>query len=175
MRKVVRSLSWVLVFATVGAVAASWFTPQPGLDADDAADVAVDALDSVGVDGRVTDEPELGTHQPSDGDRIDAWIVPVRVRGEEIEVRVRENVGRLVYVDDRIGPDRTERLLTDEQFDGLAEHRSEPARDGWIRRNGFGTVAGVLVAVTAFAIARRSDPLWPTEPPAEGPTTEVLP
>lgn len=171
----VRSLSWVLVFATIGAVAAAWFTPRPDLDADDAALVAVEALDSVGVDGRVTETVERGEHEPAEGEPIDVWLVPVRVGTNDIELRVRDDIGRLVYVDDRIGPDRTKRLLTDEQFEGLEAHTSDPAGSDWVRRNGFGTLAGLIVAPTAFAIAKRSDPLWPTSAPADGPTSEILP
>lgn len=156
----VRVVSWVLVFVAVGAAAASWFTPQPLLEADDAADVAVGALDEVGFDGTVTDRPELVSHTLEDGDSLAAWAVFVDVAGETVEFRVQESAGQLVYVDDRIGDDDTERLLTDEEFEEIGDYRDDSIERAWVVRNVAGMVAAALVAAVGYRIAKRSDRLW---------------
>ncbi len=153
-------ISWVLVFGAIGAAAASWFTPRPLLDADDATRVAVDALADVGFDGEVVGEPRRVTHAPAVGHPVTAWAVLVDVADETIELRVQESAGQLVYVDDNIGPDDTERLLTDAEFDALGRYLDDAVRRRWIVRNGAGTVAAALVAAVGVPIVKRSDRLW---------------
>ena len=161
MQTVIRSLAWVLVFVAPAAAAASWFTPRPALDAAEAAQTALGALDEVGVEGEVTEPVVLAPHVPEDGDPVDAWVVLVDVAGDEtIEVRVQESAGRLVYVDDRIGPEDTERLLTDDQFDAIGEYRDDVTSGQWIQRNVVAVAAAAVAAAVAFVIAKRSDPLW---------------
>ncbi|WP_436793951.1 hypothetical protein [Actinospongicola halichondriae] len=160
MRAVVRVVSWVLIFGAVGAAAASWFTPRPLLDADDASTVAIEALADVGFDGRVASDPERVTHTPEDGDPVSAWEVFVDVDDETIELRVQEAAGRLVWVDDRIGPDDVERLLTDDEFVEIGSFRDDSVQRGWVTRNALATLAALLVAAVGFALVKRSDHLW---------------
>ncbi len=156
----VRVVSWVLIFGAVGAAAAAWFTPQPVLDADDAVDVAVDALAEVGFEGTLAGDPELVSHTPKDGDSIAAWAVFVDVEDETVELRVQESAGQLVYVDDRIGPDDVERLLTDDEFAEIGGYRDDVVFRRWVAQNIGGTIGAAVIAAVGFVIAKRSDRLW---------------
>lgn len=159
--RVVRTAAWVLAFVAPAAAVTAWFTPRPDLDRSDAVATALGALDEAGFEGRVDGRVTRDVHELESGDTVDVWIVPTRVDGEEIELRVRRSVGQLVYVDDRIGPDDTERLLTDREFETMGEYRNDATSGRWTRRNVAGTVGAVAIAALAYVIARRSDPLWP--------------
>ena len=164
MRTVVRTVSWVLLFAALGAAGASWFTPTPELEADDAGGLVIDALTEADVDvARVSASREI-VHETEAGELIDAWRVRanVRVDGEleQIELRVQQSADQLVYVDDRIGEDDTERLLTEDQFDSLGRHRDDTLADRWVLRNALAAVAALLIAGTCYVLATRSDPIW---------------
>jgi hypothetical protein len=164
VRTVVRTVSWVVLFAALGAAGASWFTPTPELEADDASALVIDALTEAGIDvGRVSAARQI-VHETEAGELIDAWRVRanVRVDGglEQIELRVQQSAGQLVYVDDRIGEDDSERLLTDDQFDSLGRHRDDTLADRWVLRNVLAAVAAVAVAGTCYVLATRSDPVW---------------
>jgi hypothetical protein len=164
MRRVVRTGAWVLLFAALGAAAAAWFTPTPDLDADDAADLAIEALAAADVDAEVAGPPRRGEHRTREGEAVPVWVVVARteVAGEpeDVELRVQRSAGRLVYVDDRIGPDDAERLLSDEQFAQLGRHRDDSLSDRWVVRNILGALSAALVAGTCFVLATRSEPLW---------------
>lgn len=166
MRSVVRTVSWVLLFAALGGAGAAWFTPTPELEADEAADVARRALTEAGVTSELAAPPEQGVHETKGGDEVDAWIVELAVTADgvadQIELRVQRTAGRLVYVDDRIGPEDAQRLLTDDQFDALGEYRDDSRSDRWVARNLLAAVSAVVVAGTCFVLATRSDPLWST-------------
>jgi hypothetical protein len=164
VRSVVRTVSWVLLFAALGAAGASWFTPTPQLDADDASDLALGALEGADVDVERVRPPVPMVHETREGDLVDAWRVLVDVQAqdaiEEVELRVQETAGQLVYVDDLIGADGTERLLSDEQFEVMRQHRDDTLADRWVLRNAMAAVAAIGIAATAYILATRSDPLW---------------
>lgn len=160
VQAVVRVMSWVLLFGAVGAAAAAWFTPQPLLEADDAAAVAVGALDDLGFDGTVGEPPELISHTPDDGDAVAAWMVLVDVADDTVELRVQESAGQLVYVDDRIGTDDADRLLTDDEFERIGDYRDDSVFRDWVERNIAATIAAALIAVSGFVIAKRSARIW---------------
>jgi hypothetical protein len=167
MRTVVRSVAWVAVFVAVGAAAISWLTPRPDLDAADAEATALGALDEVGVDGTVDEPVERSQHATADGDELDVWVVYVDVDApgdtvETVETRVLLDAGQLVYVDDRIGPDRQERLLSDDDFAAVADYRHDATLGDWVTANVGAMIAAALVAVTGYVIAKRSDPVWRT-------------
>lgn len=154
----------MLLFAALGAAAASWFTPTPELEADDASDLAGDALREADVDVDRISAPVQVVHETESGETIDAWRVrtDVRVDGqiEEIELRVQQSAGQLVYVDDRIGADDAERLLTDDQFAVLGRYRDDSLADGWVLRNGVAAVSALIIAGVCYMLATRSAPLW---------------
>ena len=160
----VRTVSWVLLFAALGAAGASWFTPTPELGADDASELAGDALAEADVEVDRLAPPVRMVHQTESGDTVDAWRVraDVQVDGEaeEIELRVQESAGQLVYVDDRIGADDTQRLLTDDQFATLGQYRDDTLADRWVLRNALAAVAALVVAASCYVLATRSGPLW---------------
>lgn len=160
----VRTVSWVLLFAALGAAGASWFTPTPELGADDASGLAGDALAEAEVEVDRLATPVRMVHQTESGDTVDAWRVraDVQVDGdpEEIELRVQESAGQLVYVDDRIGAGDTERLLTDDQFATLGQYRDDTLADRWVLRNALAAVSALVVAATCYVLATRSGPIW---------------
>lgn len=162
-RRAVRLGAWVLLFAALGAAAAAWFTPTPDLDADDAERLALDALAEADVDGEVAGAPRRGDHRTKDDEQVGVWVVEVETRAdgrrEVIELRVQRSAGRLVYVDDRIGPDDAERLFTDAQFEALGAHRDDSLGDRWVRRNALAGVSAAIIAATCFVLATRSDHL----------------
>lgn len=166
MRNVVRTVSWVLLFAALGAAGASWFTPTPEIDADDAVDVARVALAQVGVASELVRAPEEGVHETKRGEDVDAWFIALAVdadgSSEQIELRVQRSAGRVVYVDDRIGDDDSERLLSQEQFEALGDHRDDSRSDRWVTRNLLAAVSAAAIAGTSYVLATRSDPLWST-------------
>jgi hypothetical protein len=163
-RRAVRTGAWILLFAALGAAAAAWFTPTPELDAADAAQVAQGALAAADVESELSGAPRAGEHRTEDGDEIPVWIVlaetEVGRRTEEIELRVQRSAGRVVYVDDRIGPDDAERLLSDDEFRALGRHRDDSTTDRWVLRNGLAGVSGLVVAAACFLLATRADRLW---------------
>jgi len=160
MRRSVRPAAWVVLFAALGAAAAAWFTPTPELDADDARELAVEALAEADVRAEPAARPRKAAHVTQDDEEVGVWIVPLDVRAggrtEEIELRVQRSAGRLVYVDDRIGPDDGDRLLSDQQFEALGRHRDDTLADRWALRNGLGGLSAVLVAGTCYLLATRS-------------------
>lgn len=161
---VVRTVSWVVLFAALGAAGASWFTPTPDLEAGDAGALVIDALTEADVDvARVSGSRKI-VHETEAGELIDAWRVRanVRVDGEleQIELRVQQSAGQLVYVDDRIGEDDTERLLTEDQFASLGSHRDDTLADRWVLRNALAAVTALFIAGTCYILATRSDPVW---------------
>ena len=162
----VRTVSWVLLFAALGAAGAAWFTPTPEIEAAEAVDVARVALEEAGVASEVDRRPQAGVHETEDGREIDAWFVVLAVdaggQPEQIELRVQRSAGRVIYVDDRIGPDDTERLLTQEQFEALGDHRDDSGSGRWVTRNLLAAVSAAVAAGTSYVLATRSDPLWST-------------
>ncbi len=160
MRSVIRPASWALVFVAVGAAGAAWFTPRPDLDAGQAAGTAVGALASVGFDATVTKPVTRATHDTADGRTVDVWDVFADVEGEEIETEVQVDAGQLVYLDDRVGADQSDRLLSDDQFAAIADYRDNAALHDWVGRNVAASVAGLTIVLIAFFVAKRSDPLW---------------
>ena len=158
--RAVRIAAWILLFVAPAAAVASWFTPRPDLDRDDAADTALEALNEAGFEGEIDGRIERGVHELENGDAVEVWLVPVDVDGEPIELRVRRSVGQLVYVDDRIGPDDTERLLSDDQFETMGEYRNDATVGRWVVRNALGSVDAAIIAVVAYVLAKRSEPLW---------------
>lgn len=162
--KLVRTAAWVLLFASLGAAAASWFTPTPELGAGDASTLVADALEAAEVDVRELSEPRRADHRTSEGESVAVWIVEADTRAgqqvEAIELRVQRSAGRLVYVDDRIGPDASQRLLTDEQFEVLGSHRDDSLSNRWVLRNVLAAVSALAIAGTCYVIATRADLQW---------------
>ena len=160
MHRVIRIAAWVLVFVAPAAAVTSWFTPRPDLDRSDAAETALGALEEAGFEGEVDGRIRPGVHELENGDTVEVWFVPLDVEGEPVELRVRRSVGQLVYVDDRIGPDDTERLLTDDQFEAMGEYRNDATLGRWVLRNAAGSIDAAIIAVVGYVLAKRSDPLW---------------
>lgn len=163
MGRVVRPAAWVLLFAAIGAAAASWFTPTPDLDAEDAVELAVDALAEADVRARPARRPRAAEHTTEAGEQVEVWIVPLETRvedrTEQIELRVQRSAGRLVYVDDRIGEDDADRLLADRQFDVLADHRDDTLANRWTLRNGLAGVSAAVIAGACYVLATRAEHL----------------
>ncbi len=159
MRPTLRMMSWVLAFVAVGAATAAWFTPRPELDARQAAQTAAGALAHVGYTATVTAPVVRDARETADGTTVGVWDVKLQVRGDPIEAAVLVDAGQLVYIDDRIGADRTDRLLSDEEFEAIGEYRNDVVRHDWVLRNLVAGVAALCIAPVALVIAKRSDTL----------------
>jgi hypothetical protein len=162
--QIVRPAAWVLLFAALGAAAASWFTPTPDLGPADAEQLVLDALAAADVEGEIAGGPRPAEHRTSEGQVVPVWVVEAEARfgarDEAIELRVQRSAGRLVYVDDRVGAERSQRLLDDEQFEALGAHRDDTLADRWAIRNALGDLSALLIAGTCYVLATRADPLW---------------
>lgn len=153
-----------MVFVAAGAAVASWTTTRGELDADDAAEIAVDALGSVGHPATLAGAPERDEHRPPGEDPVEVWVVSVDVGDDEIEMRVQTTVGAVVFVDDRIGEDDLERLLTDDEFTELGAYRDRRLRDRRLRTNLAGSLAAAAVAAVGVPLSFRSASLWEEDP-----------
>lgn len=150
--RVIRVASWVVTFVAIGAAVAAWLTPRIEMDAAVAGDVALDALASAGIDAAtVVGTPTEGVHH----DDVPVWIVTLDVAGDEIEMRVGDDMGQLVYVDDLVGEDGTERALTEDEWSDVEVYEHDH-QGRWIVRNVVASVAAAAIVGVGFVIARRS-------------------
>lgn len=103
-------------------------------------------------------ETETTEAEPTLGPEVPVWVVVVSVDGNEIEMKVDDEDGQLVYVDDLIGEDDSERALDDEQWSEIRVYRDDHA-DRWVRRNIAGSIAAAAVVGVGFVMARRTGEL----------------
>lgn len=169
-------LGVVLVVSLIAGAYAAGQERAP-LTAAEAQEFTVRAFTASGVDSvEVTGEPRAETFTPtgrgevedqaSGGETrepIEVWVVPANVSGQPVELYVARRGDHAVNLDDALPGGGY--VLTDEQFDRLAQFRldlaGEEMRD---QRQGPALVAGVLIALaTALLIfsavrGRRNEP-----------------
>src|SRR3546814_13608776 len=108
-----------------GAVRFGWLQAPDPITADEAVEVATDALRSADVDGRVAADASSGTYEPTSGDPVEVWkTVATLDGGGTISLWLAQDDGEPVFLDDR-SPSGATQLLSDAQFDELAD----PAHD----------------------------------------------
>ena len=134
----------------VVVVAVGWLQPTSDITATEAASAARNAFRAAGIEEtRVARAPRTGTHHPEGGgEPFPVWRTATRVRGGIVELWLAREDGQPVFLDDRSG-DGAVQLLSDEEFQALADHYENPAAGRQIRRNVLLTLAVALVAAVA--------------------------
>lgn len=134
----------------VVVVAVGWLQSPADISAAEAVRAARGAFRSAGVDeARVDPDPRAGTYHPADGGApLAVWRTSTDVPGGSVELWLAREDGEPVFLDDRSG-DGAVQLLSDAQFEAIAQRYENPANDRQIRRNLALTTAAALVAATA--------------------------
>jgi len=163
--RVLLVLAVVLVVSLIAGAYAAGQDARP-LSAPEAREFTQRAFTFSGVDPvEVTGEPraevfniaeqdgegEVRGEQAEAGEPIEVWVVPATVSGQSVELYVARRGDRAVNLDDALPGGGY--VLTDEQFDRLAEFRLDLAReDLQEQRQGPALVAGLLIALTAVLL-----------------------
>lgn len=155
----------------VGVVVVGWLQSPSDITAAEAVRVARDAFRAADIDeARVDPHPRAGTYRPVDsGEPLPVWRTSTRVPGGSVELWLAREDGEPVFLDDRSG-DGAVQLLSDAEFQALAEHYENPATGRQVRRNLLLTLAAAL----ATAVAVRWD-LQRALPPAVAAPTVTVP
>ena len=140
------------VVAAVASAGWAWLRPVPELTAADAVAVADDALAAGGVDAIVDPAPGSGTYTTSAGQDVDVWKVLAEVDGDLVAVWVARDDGQPVFLDDR-APGGAGQVLSESAVSAIGDHRDNPARDRFVRRNLAVTVAALLLAAVGVQAA----------------------
>lgn len=148
---------WGLVLLGVAVIvvtAAAWLQRPADLTRSEAVTAAEGAFAAAGLESAEVDpEPTRGTYDGSVGDPIEVWQATGTLDDGTVELWLARTDGEPVYLDDRT-PDGARQLLTDEQFDAIADHDDNPALDRQIRRNLLVTLAAAaIVAVLSVVLA----------------------
>jgi hypothetical protein len=154
------STAVVVALVALVATAAAWTRTADPVTAEEAVELARDALEEADVAGASIDrEPSAGTYQPQRGEPIEVWETVASVDGGAIRLWLARDDGEPVFLDDR-GPSGATQLLTEAQFQVLAGREADPARDRLLRENIVVTIAAaaalVVAALLGIAAARRS-------------------
>ena len=153
MRRIGVVVATVVGLVALGAAALGWLRSPDPLTAADAAELAADALTGAGVAGAVVGpEPAAGTYELASGEAIRVWKAVATVEGGTILLWLAQEDGEPVFLDDR-GPSGATQLLTEAQFQALADHDANPARDRQLRENVVVTVAAAALLVVAALLA----------------------
>lgn len=138
----------------VGWLEADPITP---ITPDEAVAIAERAFEAAGVrDAAVRPEAVPGRYSSPGDEPVPVWKTFVDLDEGTVELWLARADGESVYLDDRTA-DGAGQLLTDRQFQALADHYENPALDRQRRRNVALTVAAALVVLVAATLAR--DPL----------------
>lgn len=123
-------------------------SPDP-VTAEEAAELARDALAAADIpDASVGTEPSAGDYESEASDAVAVWQTVATVEGGTIRLWLSQEDGEPVFLDDR-GPSGATQLLTDAQFEVLADVDENPARDRLLHQNRAATVAAAAALVAA--------------------------
>ncbi|HEV2767243.1 MAG TPA: hypothetical protein VGV63_06005 [Acidimicrobiales bacterium] len=166
-----RVLAVLAVVLVVGLIAGAYAsgTEKPTMTREEARVFTRQALEFSGVrEPKVGTEVSEETFRPEGSEPVPVYVVPAEVAGFPLKLYVQRNGDQAVNLDDAL-PDGGF-VLTDEQFEKLAEFRFDPAAERVAEsRRGPATVAGALVLLVGVAllisvVSRRSK----TAPSASG-------
>lgn len=155
-------LGVVLVVSLIAGAYAAGQDPRPlsGPEAREFTERAFtfSGVESVEVTGEpraevfnVTEQEENRGEEAEPGEPIEVWVVPATVSGQPVELYVTRRGDRAVNLDDALPGGGY--VLTDEQFDRLAEFRLDLAReDLQEQRQGPALVAGLLIGLAAVLV-----------------------
>lgn len=159
-----RTLAALLLGLTaVAATGAAWLQ-QPGpITATEAVQAAQGAFEAAGFPRSVVERAaKAGRYEDGeDGAAIDVWKTSAELDDGTVELWVARADGEPVFLDDRT-PDGVAQILTDAQFQDIADHADDPGLARQVRRNIFATLAAagvVCLAVLLVVLGRRSQGL----------------
>lgn len=134
--------------------AVGWLQAPDSITGAEAVTAARGAFAAAGLgDGVVRPQAEPGDYPAGPGrSPIPVWRTFADVAGGTVELWLARSDGESVFLDDRT-PDGTAQLLSDAQFEVLADHYENPALGRQVRRNLVLTAAAALVAFVAATIA----------------------
>jgi hypothetical protein len=140
---------------SLGAVAAAWLQDPDPVTADQAIGIAERAFDAAGLpDATVDDAPIAGVYTSAErGRRIEVWRTTAEIDGGDVELWLARADGEAVFLDDRTA-DGAAQLLTDEQFEALADHDDDPNLGAHLWRNVAITAAAVLFLALGVRLER---------------------
>lgn len=171
--RLLKVVSAALVAVAVAIVAVGWMQSPDPVTAAEAVTAARGAYASAGLPkAEVDPHPKAGVYDTPQGvERIPVWKTKATIKGGTVELWLTKADAESVFLDDRTA-DGASQLLTDEQFEKLADHYENPARQRKIRGNIALTLAALLIAVlgvrlVSLAPARPRRPLRDPEPAPE--------
>lgn len=153
-----RPLAALAAVVAVAVTAVAWLQAPSDISGHEAVQAARAAFAAAGLaDADVRPRAEPGDYSTGTGKApIRVWKTFADLEGGTVELWLAQTDGESVFLDDRT-PDGTSQLLTDVQFQELADHYENPALGRRVRRNLALTLAAALVALVAVTLAR--DPL----------------
>ncbi len=144
----------------VGSVAAGWLEEAPELTAADAVEATQAAFDDAGLDASVQTDPVRATYESRAREPVAVWSVLVTVREEPVQLQIARSGARPIAIDDRT-LDGSAYVLSELEYESVADHVDDPALARTVRRNIVLTLAAV--AVVALAIAHAAVATTPKE------------
>lgn len=145
-------------------VAVGWLQSPDHITAPEAVAAAQSAYAAAGLNGAVVDpHPESGEYAGGSGhEPVAVWQTVAALDGGTVQLWLSRADGEAVFLDDR-APDGASQLLSDAQFQQLADHYENPAIGRQVRRNLLLTLGAVLVALVGFrlSLVRRRVPPRP--------------
>ena len=136
----------------IGCVGVAWFQDPPELTAEDAADATEGAFADAGLDAALRGEPSPSTYARQDRDPVEVWLVLVAVRDELVQVQLTRSGANPVLIDDRT-IEGSEFVLSDSEYESVADHVDDPTLARTVRRNLVITLAAALVVALCLALA----------------------
>jgi hypothetical protein len=149
-----RRLAILVGIVAIAVAGAAWFRQPASITGPEAIRAATGAFEAAGLqDAAVELRAEADTYEAGgDGKPVPVWRTSATVDGGTVELWLAREDGEPVFLDDR-NPDGTAQLLTDEQFEAIADHFENPALGRQVRRNLVLTVAAALILALAVLLA----------------------
>lgn len=165
-RTLVRPVAAVAALVAVLVTAVGWLQSPDALTGDEAVVAAKEAFAAAGLDDAVVrPRPEPGDYSTGDdGPQVPVWKTFAELDEGTVELWLAKSDGESVFLDDRT-PDGSSQLLSDAQFEQLADHYENPALGRQVRRNIVLTLAAALLALVGVTLAREPLALLPAGRP----------
>lgn len=135
-------------------VAIGWLQNPDHITAAEALSAAEGAYAAAGLRGAAVDpDPVAGVYVAvAGGERMAVWKTSAALDGGTVQLWLARADGESVFLDDR-APDGASQVLTDAQFQNLADHYENPAAGRQIRRNLVLTLAAALVGLLSVRLS----------------------
>jgi hypothetical protein len=155
-----------LGLTAIAVVAVGWLQSPDHITAAEAVAAAESAYAAAGLRGAAVDHhPKAGEYVAETGrDHVAVWETVATLDGGTVHLWLSRADGESVFLDDR-APDGSSQLLSDAEFQQLADHYENPAIGRQVRRNLVLTAAAALVALLGVRLSlvrrRRAAPSAP--------------